>query len=139
MRRYLVVANQTLGGEDLAAAVRSRHQQEPARFHVVVPATHPQDQATWTEGEARANAERQLETALKRFRQLGVDVDGEVGDESPLQAIGDAVAAETYDEIILSTLPPGVSRWLKQDLPHRVERSFGLPVTHVTAEAESTG
>jgi hypothetical protein len=138
VRRYLVVANQTLAGEHLTEAVRTRHQQGSARFHVVVPATHPQDQATWTEGEARANAERQLATALARFREMGADVDGEVGDDSPLQAIGDAVAAETYDEIILSTLPAGASRWLKQDLPHRVERSFGLPVTHVTAEAEPT-
>jgi hypothetical protein len=136
VRRYLVVANQTLGGEHLAAAIRVRHQEGPARFHVVVPATHPQDGATWTEGEARANAERQLNDALERFREMGADVDGEVGDESPLQAIGDAINAETYDEIILSTLPAGVSRWLGQDLPHRVERSFGLPVTHVTA-AES--
>jgi hypothetical protein len=137
VRRYLVVANQTLGGEHLAAAIRTRHQEGPAKFHVVVPATHPQDQATWTEGEARANAERQLSTALERFREMGTDVDGEVGDESPLQAIGDAIGAETYDEIILSTLPAGASRWLRQDLPHRVERSFGLPVTHVTAAAES--
>jgi hypothetical protein len=137
VRRYLVVANQTLGGEHLAAAIRTRHQEGPAKFHVVVPATHPQDQATWTEGEARANAERQLSTALERFREMGTDVDGEVGDESPLQAIGDAIGAETYDEIILSTLPTGASRWLRQDLPHRVERSFGLPVTHVTAAAES--
>jgi hypothetical protein len=137
VRRYLVVANQTLGGEHLAEAIRTRHQEGPARFHVVVPATAPPDQATWTEGEARANAERQLGTALERFREMGADVDGEVGDESPLQAIGDAIAAETYEEIILSTLPAGASRWLRQDLPHRVERSFGLPVTHVTAEAEA--
>ena len=136
MRRYLIVANQTLGGEQLAAEIMKRHREGPARFHVVVPATHPQDHATWTEGEARAVAEERLRTALERFRDTGADVDGEVGDESPLQAIDDATESERYDEIILSTLPPGVSRWLKQDLPHRVERSSGLPVTHVTSEAE---
>jgi hypothetical protein len=138
VRRFLVVANQTLGGEQLAAEIRRRDREGPARFHVVVPATHPQDSATWTEGQARAVAEERLKTAIGRFREMGADVDGEVGDESPLQAITDATESEGYDEIILSTLPPGVSRWLKQDLPHRVERSSGLPVTHVTAEAEPT-
>jgi hypothetical protein len=51
-------------------------------------------------------------------------------------AIRDALRGHVFDGIILSTLPPGVSRWLKLDLPHRVERDFGVPVTHVVADAE---
>ena len=142
MRRYLVVANQTLGGEHLAEAIRTRLARGPSNFHVVVPATQRQDQAVWTEGEARALATKRLEAAVARFRGLGADVEGEVGDDRPLEAIADAVREREFDEIILSTLPPGLSRWLRQDLPHRVERQFDLPVQHVVGDpepAESTG
>jgi GABA permease len=136
MRRYLVVANQTLGGEHLAEAIRARLAGGPSSFHVVVPATQPQDQAVWTEGEARALATKRLEAAVARFRGLGADVEGEVGDERPLEAIADAVREREFEEIILSTLPPGLSRWLGQDLPHRVERQFDLPVEHVVGNPE---
>jgi cell pole-organizing protein PopZ len=76
--------------------------------------------------------------ALERFRKLGAEAQGEVGDERPLEAIADAVREEAFDEIILSTLPPGLSRWLRQDLPHRVERTFDVEVTHVVAEPEAS-
>ena len=138
MRRYLVVANQTLGGEHLAEKVRACLAAGPSRFHILVPATQPHDHAVWTEGEARALAQHQLELALERFRELGAEAEGEVGDERPLQAIADAVEQQAFDEIILSTLPPGLSRWLRQDLPHRVERTFEVTVTHVVAEPEAS-
>ncbi len=138
LRRYLVVANQTLGGEHLAEKVRACVAAGPARFHILVPATQPGEHAVWTEGEARAIAQRRLEQALERFRGLGANAEGEVGDERPLQAIADAVREGGFDEIILSTLPPGLSRWLRQDLPHRVERSFDLPVSHVVGEPEES-
>ena len=136
MRRYLVVANQTLGGQHLAETVRGCLAAGPARFHIVVPATQPRDHAVWTEGEARALAQRRLEAALDGFLAIGAEVEGEIGDESPLQAIADVVHDREFDEIILSTLPPGLSRWLRQDLPHRVERQFELPVTHVIGDSE---
>jgi hypothetical protein len=136
MRRYLVVANQTLGGEHLAEEVRQCLQAGPGRFHVLVPATPPQGHALWTEGEAHSVAEARLERALADFRAMGAEADGEVGDANPLQAVADVLGREEFDEIILSTLPPGPSRWLKQDLPHRLER-FGLPVRHIVAEHAS--
>ena len=136
MARYLVVANQTLAAEQLSATVRECLAAGPCTFHIVVPATHPKDHATWTEGAAHAIAERRLEAALERFRALGAEVDGEVGDESPMLCIRDAVRDQTFDAVILSTLPPGPSRWLKQDLPHRVERTLGMKVIHVTGSLE---
>jgi hypothetical protein len=136
VQRYLVVANQTLGGQHLAGEVRSRLAAGPASFHVLVPATTSNDQVVWTEGEARAMAQQRLDRALDAFRQLGADVDGEVGDENPFDAIQDAVRVAEYDEVILSTLPVGMSRWLKQDLPHRVERALDLPVTHVVGDPD---
>ncbi len=137
MRQYLVVANQTLGGEHLLEVIRQRAATNPSHFFVVVPATPPSEHLTWTEGEARSIAKGRLQGALNRFRELDLDVDGQVGDASPLEAIRDALQGRRCDEIILSTLPLGVSRWLKLDLPHRVERAFGLPVVHVVAEMES--
>lgn len=135
-RRYLVVANQTLGGEHLAEAIRERMAAGRCSFHVVVPATPPEDHV-WTEAEIRAAAQERLDLALARFREMGAEADGEVGDQRPLDAIADAVQAGQYDEIILSTFAPGISRWLKLDLPHRVGSAFGLPVTHIVAEAEA--
>jgi hypothetical protein len=136
MRRYLVVANQTLGGPHLLEKMRETLAAGSSGFHVLVPATPPGHFATWTEGEALAVAQERLDAALTQFKELGVEATGEVGDPDPLQAIADALLERPFDEIILSTLPPGASRWLKQDLPHRVERSFSIPVTHVVAEVE---
>jgi nucleotide-binding universal stress UspA family protein len=134
--RYLVVANQTLAGKHLLDRVRECLSEGTCTFHVVVPATSPSEHAVWTEGEANAHAQERLDAALKAFRELGADADGEVGDPSPLEAIRDTLRDREFDGIILSTFPPGISRWLRQDLPHRVEKAFDLPVTHVVAEEE---
>jgi hypothetical protein len=137
MRSYLVVANQTLGGEHLAERVRQSLKEGPCRYHIVVPATPRSEELTWTEGESIALAQDRLDRALARFRELGAEADGEVGDKNPLLAIEDAMRGADFDEIILSTLPPGVSRWLKLDLPSRVAARFQLPLTHLVAEAEA--
>ncbi len=140
MRKYLVVANQTLAGEHLVEEVRARLSSGRSHFHILVPATHPDDHAVWTEGEAQAIARRNLAKALETFRKLGAHVDGEIGDEQPLTAIKDVLREKEFDEIILSTLPPGISRWLGQDLVSRVERAFVIPVTHVVGdEPAATG
>lgn len=136
MRRYLVVANQTLGGAHLAEAVQARLSAGSCVFHILVPATPPQDQGTWTEGEAEAIARERLDKGIARFGELGAEATGEVADPDPLQAIRDALAAERYEELILSTLPAGVSRWLNLDLPSRVGKQFSVPVTHIEAPAE---
>jgi hypothetical protein len=137
MARYLIVANQTLGGDLLIEHVRQLLSQGACSFHVVVPATHTKDQAFYTEGASHAVAEKRLEAALERFRALGAEVDGEVGDSSPMLAVRDCLMTGAYDGVILSTLPPGVSRWLRQDLPHRLERTFGVPVIHLTGQYEA--
>ena len=134
MARYLVVANQTLAGEHLLDRVRQCLAEGECQFHVLVPATSPADHAVWTEGEAIALARSRLGAALEAFRELGAVADGEVGDADPIDAIRDVIRDRDFDAIILSTLPPGISRWLKQDLPHRVDKEFDLPVTHVVGE-----
>lgn len=138
MRRYLVVANQTLGSGQLEAKVRECMEADGCEFHIVVPATHTKTSLMWTEGEARALARTRLDTALARFRELGAAVDGEVGDEDPMLAISDALLARSFDELILSTLPAGASRWLRQDLPRRVNRNFSsvITVTHLARDLD---
>ena len=135
MHQYLVVANQTLESEQLAGKVRDCLAAGPCQFHVLVPATHPRDHYMWTEGSDRVIARERLASALERMRQLGATADGEVGDPSPLEAIRDVLTRGVQvDEIILVTLPPGPSRWLRQDLVHRLTRTVTIPVTHLVAE-----
>jgi hypothetical protein len=81
-----------------------------------------------------SEAEDHMRSAVERMRSAGLDVeDGKVGDPDPIAAVQDEVNFAKYDEVVVSTLPGGVSKWLKLDLPHRVGRTTGLPVTHVTA------
>ncbi|MBI4259077.1 MAG: universal stress protein [Actinobacteria bacterium] len=135
MRRYFLVANQTLGGEHLADAVRDAVEAGPCEFHVIVPATPPREHMVWTEGEAIAMARQRLDTALERLRAMGVQADGRVGDANPVLAVEDALRERPCDEIILSTFPPGMSRWLRVDVPHMLAR-YGVPVRHVIAQTE---
>lgn len=135
MTRYLVVANQTLAGEHLRARIRERIAAGPCAFHVLVPATAPSDHP-WTEGEVHAVAEERLRRALDWIREAGAEATGEIGDPRPMEAVRDALRSGSFDGVMLSTLPPGVSRWLRQDLPHRVQRTFGIPVDHIVAAPE---
>ena len=139
MRSYLVVANRTLGADPLLEKVKECVASGPCSFHLVVPVEPPSGHP-WTESEVRAAAQERLDSAIARFRELGARVDGEVGDSNPIQAIEDAMLAGTFDEILLSTLPPGPSRWLKLDLPHRMASHFSIPVSHIIggkADAET--
>ena len=137
MRRYLVVANQTLGGEHLKEKVRQCMAEGECEFHVLVPAT---DSASGMQTEAKAHrdAEPRLEAALAYFREIGATVTGKLGDARPMEAIRDVLQHDSFDEILLSTLPPGPSAWIRQDLPHRVKKAFDLPVTHLIAKREET-
>ena len=130
----LVVAHQTAATQPLLDAVRSRAQAGPATFHLVVPQRpHGLDKLMDPEDHGRKAAERALADALPRLSEAaGSEVTGEVGDPEPLMAIQDAINLGGYDEIIISTLPLGVSRWLHLDLISKT-RALGLPVTHVLA------
>ena len=134
MQDIVVVANQTLAGPELSEELRRRAGEGPCRVHVVVPA-NAREGWTHAEGEAYAVAERRLEQALERLSGLGVEVDGQVGDERPIDAIRDALRRWPCDAIVLSTLPAGMSRWLGMDLVSRARRTFDVPVTHVEASA----
>jgi hypothetical protein len=147
VRRVLVVANRTVGGAELAAAIRERMAAGPCEFHLVVPVppTPPIGIAAGFSAmeagvvpalqgpDEREIAADRLRFGVEWMQGLGATVDGEVGDTDAVRAVKAALEAHPVDEIIISTLPTTISRWLRQDLPHRVERKFTLPVTVVTA------
>ncbi len=139
MSSILVVANQTLGGDPLMELLRARLADGLQEIHVLVPATVDQTHWTSDEDSDRALARRRLEAALERFSRLDVDVTGEIGDHLIVPAILDVLRREDVDEVVLSTLPSGVSRWLRLDLVSRVERAVKVPVTHVVGERSEVG
>jgi hypothetical protein len=130
----LVVAHQTAATPRLLDAVRERAERGPATFHLVVPrlaqgmhrVVDPQDAGA-------SGAQQVLDDALPKLADAsGARVEGSIGDSEPLMAIHDAINLGSYDEIIISTLPLGVSRWLKLDLISKT-KALGLPITHVQA------
>jgi hypothetical protein len=130
----LVVANRTAESPELHDALQKRAAQGDAVFTLLVPST-PHGVA-WAADmhSGGSEAEGHMNNAVERMRSIGLDMTGgKVGDPDPIAAVQDEVNFTKYDEIIVSTLPGGISKWLKLDLPHRVERVTGLPVTHVTA------
>ena len=135
-RRILVVANQTLGGRKVMEWLRAQVQQGPCSVHVLVPANVDTQHWIHDEESDRALAETRLAECLDRFRSLDIPVTGEVGDHRPMDAILDVLNRETFDEIVVSTLPVSVSRWLRLDLVHRLQRTVLIPVTHLIAEPE---
>jgi hypothetical protein len=133
----LVVAHQTAATPGLLDAVRERAQRSPATFHLVVPQRpHGMDKLVDPQHAGADEAQRVLDAALPLLSEAaGREVTGAVGDAEPLMAIHDAVNLGGFNEIIISTLPLGVSRWLKLDLVSKA-RGLGLPVTHVEASSK---
>ena len=148
-RRYLVIANQTLAEAELTEAIRRRMEQGPSSFYLLVPNTAHGDLAAriarsaplgatvadaTADSLATEHAQHRLGQLLDDLRAVGADADGDLGDEDPVKAVDRLLETRQFDEIILSTLPQHVSRWLRVDLPHRLHRHTGLPVTTITAK-----
>src|SRR4051794_2253447 len=133
--RVLVVANETAATPGLLEAVRERAEQGSCSFALLVPsAAHGLHKVVDPQDSDKSEAEHVLELALPLLEEAaGGHVEGLVGDSEPLAAIQDAINLNGFDEIIISTLPTRVSRWLKLDLPSKVG-GLGLPVTTVTAK-----
>lgn len=164
MDEYLIVANQTLGGEKLARTVRERIERGDCSFYVLVPMAPPHHESGWAGGfipyegmsahEARAWSEQESERrrtmldaarnlAQQRLTQMteaingaGAQADGSICDADPLEDIKATMAEHSFTEVIISTLPERLSRWLKMDLPSRVARASNAPVTTIEADSE---
>jgi len=130
----LVVAHQTASTPGLMDAVQARAERGPATFHLVVPQRpHGMHKFVDPHDDGHDEAEAVLAAALPKLTEAaGSEVTGAVGDPEPLMAIHDAINLGNYDEIIISTLPRRMSRWLRLDLVSKAH-GLGVPVTHVEA------
>jgi uncharacterized protein len=128
MSQLLVVAYRTLGGVPLLEEVAAHVAREPTRIHVLVPIGDGG-------GEAVVAAREQLTAEQERLAAVGAEVTGEVVAQPPRDAILDTLARGHYDEVVLCTLPRGLSRWLRDDLVDAVTAATDVPVRHVTAPA----
>lgn len=154
MGRYLIVANQTLGGAELEQKVKDRIEHGEGRFYVVVPMVEPDlEVVDWApqdpmfgapiptqanedaREEARQRSQHRLNIMIDKITSLGGEVDGEVGATDPARAVEAVLERESFDEVIVSTLPAGISRWVKMDLPSRIDRMTDCPVTTVEAKS----
>ena len=151
MRRCAIVANQTLDSDQLVHVAQERAADGPAEFWLVVPATPVKDLASnvvaipmpvmggtlalpHPPAEAVKLAQAKLERALRKLTAAGLSVDGTVADADPFRAVEEAVAGQTFDEIVVVTLPTRFSLWIHQDLPDRLAQHFQVPVTVVATE-----
>lgn len=119
----LVIANVTASSDDLLAALRALSEREPARFTLIVPAT--------AAGGGRQGATEVMQAALQRYHEAGLEADAQLGDGDPCVAATEAYDPKRHDQIIVSTLPLGSSKWLHAGLPERIAKVTGASVTHV--------
>jgi hypothetical protein len=133
-QRVLVIANRTADSPDLIEALGRRLGKESTSFTLLVPAVpHGLSWATdmkagWSAAITRAEAVSQ------RIRASGIALEEViVGDPDPFAAAGDVLHVGSFAEVIVSTLPRGISSWLKLGLAARLSRAFEIPVTEVSA------
>ena len=133
--RVLVVAHKTAATQPLLDAVRERAQRGPATFTLLVPnPAHGLHKVVDPEDQQASEAQTVISEAVPALSEAaGTPVEGIVGDADPVAAVHDAINLRGFDEVIVSTLPVRLSRWLKLDLPSKVA-GMGLPVTTVTPD-----
>ncbi|CAN5652662.1 hypothetical protein BH20ACT14_BH20ACT14_15940 [soil metagenome] len=137
-RRVLVVANETVGGNELMEAIGELAVVGKTRFYVVSPALNSRLK-TWTSDEdpARLAAQKRLDATLERLSSLDVEAHGKVGDVDPLVAVEDAVRAFRPQEIVVSTHPKGRSNWLERGVVTALRERYDVPVKHVVVDLEA--
>src|SRR5579875_2513687 len=124
-QQVLVLASVTATSPDLLDALRKRADKAPTAYTLLLPAPPG--------AGGVAEAEAQLKQAVQRFQEAGLEIEGIVGDCDPMVAVTETYDPRKFDEIIVSTLPMSVSKWLHADLPLRIERHTGALVSHLVA------
>ena len=139
-RKLLVVANETLTGDELLDAVRAKVGADTIVV-VIAPVNAPREGYVVYDNTRRAAAGRRLDRTLTRFREAGIPAAGHVVDNDPLTAVKDAIAIEQPDELIVSTHPEATSGWRRRNLVEEIRKAAGsIPVDHVVSDvAARTG
>lgn len=134
--RLLVVANETVQGEELLDEIRERCRERACEILVVTPALPTSRAAHWASDsdEATELARQRMELSLIAIGELGLKAKGEIGDADPNIAIEDALRVFPADEIVISTHPPDRSRWLERGVVDRAREQIDLPITHVVVD-----
>ena len=134
-RRVLVVANETVAGEELLSTISTLALSQQTHFRVVCPALNSRLRTfTSDEDPAREAAQQRLDDTLARLASVGIDAHGEVGDGDPLVAVDDAMRTFGPNEIVISTHPPGRSNWLERGVVESIRARYDVPVTHVVVD-----
>lgn len=133
-RRCLLVANQTIGRPEVMSAVHERIRSGVDAFVVLVPATAVPGHPSGMDGLGLALAEARMHALVDVLRAQGCDARGEVGPADPELAVAMLLREQHVDEILVATLPADMSVWLAVDVPRRLQRRFGLPVTTVETQ-----
>ena len=134
-RKILVVANETLTGDELLDAVRAKAGDSDALVVVIAPVNAPREGYVVYDNTRRAAAGRRLDRTLARFREAGIAAAGHVVDNDPLTAVKDAIAIEKPDELIVSTHPEATSGWRRRNLLDEIRKAAGaIPVEHVVSD-----
>lgn len=138
-RRILVVANQTAAGRELLEEIRNRCQGVDCEVLLVSPAMVGSRSQQWASDidEGLDLARERMTRSVTALRGVGVEVRAEVGDPDPNMAIEDALRMFAADEIVISTLPPGESKWLEHDVVERTRSEVDLPMTHVIVDLQA--
>jgi len=136
--RILVVANETVGGAELLGTIQEHAGDQFVRVLVVVPALNsPLKHWVSDEDGARDAAQDRLFDSLTAMRAVGLNVEGEIGDGDPIQALEDAVRTFRPDELIISTHPAGRSHWLERGVVEKARERFDVPLTHVIVDLDA--
>jgi hypothetical protein len=137
--RILVVANQTAAGQELLEEIANRCRGKDCGVMLVSPAMVGSRAEHWASDVDKGMdlARERMAGSVAALRRVGVEVRAEVGDPDPNMAIEDALRVFPADEIVISTLPPGESRWLEHDVVERTRREVDLPMTHVIVDLDA--
>ncbi len=138
MATYLLVAYQTAQSPQLLAATQALSRDDSsAEFVLLVPATPAGTLLIKEEGESAEVARRRAASARAWLQDAGVRMgDAKVGAADPVQAIRDELESRPhYAGIVISTLPQGISHWVRLDVVSNVRRTFpSIRVEHVMSE-----
>src|SRR4051794_38341575 len=121
--KLLVVANQTVDSDELYDVLKERAERGPLSVTLLVP----QDD--------QGGIAHRVKASLERLHGAGIEAEAMLGDIDPCCAVIEVWDPRRWDEVVVSTLPTGTSRWLRIDLPRRIGRAVDAPVTHVVSHA----